>query len=168
MTTSSPGSTAASIAAIIASVAPHETVTSRSGSTSRPHASDCLRAIAFRSRGAPHVVAYWLKPSRIALAADSTMRGSVAKSGNPWAKLIALSGPLTCRLRRVISRMTDSVKLWAFIERRAAGSVTRICPLQPDVRARARVAPLGLLQPALPATADVAGPAGGGEEIEHV
>jgi hypothetical protein len=58
MTTSSPGSTAASITAIIASVAPHDTVTSVSASTSRPHAADRLRAIAFRSCGAPQVVAY--------------------------------------------------------------------------------------------------------------
>src|SRR6267378_460539 len=94
--------------------------------------------------------------------------GSVAKSGNPWAKLIALSGPLSCRLRRVISRMTDSVKLCAFSERRAVGSVARICALQSDVGAGAGKTPLRLLEPALPATANVASPAGGGEEIEHV
>src|SRR5437773_7397444 len=156
------------MAAIIASVAPQETVTSLSGSTSRPHVMDCLRATALRSCGAPHVVAYWLKPSRRAVAAASTMRGSVAKSGKPCAKLIARSGPFSSRLRRVISRMTDSVKLWAFSDRRPAGSVTRIGPLQVYVRARAGEASLRPLEPPLPPTTDIACPARGGEEIKHV
>src|ERR1700692_2504501 len=96
------------------------------------------------------------------------MRGSVGKSGKPWAKLMALSGPLSARLRRVISRMTDSVKLWAFSESCGRGSVARICSLQSNVRAGARMAALELLAPALRAAADVAGPARGGEEIQDV
>src|ERR1700730_7470219 len=166
--TSSPGSTAASIAAIIASVAPHDTVTSLSASTSRPQAADCLSATAVRSCEAPQVVAYWLKPSRSALAAASTMRGSVAKSGKPCAKLTALSGPFSSRLRRVISRMTDSVKLCALRDKRPDPSVTRVGALQADVGAGAREAPLGLLEPTLPPPANVARPARGGKEVEHV
>src|SRR5947208_5126895 len=168
MITSSPGSTAASIAAIIASVAPFEIVTSLPASTSRPHAMDCLRATASRRGAAPHVVAYWLWPSRSALTAASTIRGSVSKSGNPWAKLIARSGPLSSRFCRVISRMTDSAKLSAFSDSRAAGLVPRIRSLQVDVGARARETPLGPLQPALPSPAYVARPSGLGEKVEHV
>src|SRR6266849_3641882 len=168
MITSSPGSTAASIAAIIASVAPFETVTSLPASTSRPHAADCLRATASRNGAAPQVVAYWLKPPRSASTAASTMRGSVSKSGKPWAKLIARSGPLSSRFCRVISRMTDSAKLSAFSDSRAAGLVPRIRSLQVDVGARARKASLGPLEPALPSPAHVARPAGLGEEVEHV
>src|ERR1700681_205866 len=163
--TSSPGSIAASIAAIIASVAPHETVTSVSGSTARPHAADCLRATAWRSCGAPHVVAYWLKPSRSAAAAASSIRASVLKSGNPWAKLTARSGPLICMFSRVISRMTDSVKLWAFIER---WLMPRIGALQVEVRARARVAALGFVEAALPPPAHVARPPRLGKKLEDV
>src|SRR5713101_447534 len=165
MTTSSPGSTAASMAAIMASVAPHETVISVSGSTPRPHAADCFLATADRNCGAPHVVAYWLYPSRSAAAAASRIRGSVWKSGKPCAKLMARSGPLRARFKRVISRMTDSVKLWAFRERR---SVPRIGALQANVGARARVAAFRHLQPVLPAPADVASPPRAGEEVEHV
>src|SRR3981081_735044 len=166
--TSSPGSTAVSIAAIIASVAPHETVTSVSGSTSRFHAAACFRAPAWRSCGAPQVVAYWLYPSRRAVAAASRIRGSVSKSGNPCAKLTARSGPLRARFNRVISRMTDSVKLWAFRESRVERLVSRIGPLQLDVSARARIAALRHLQPALPPPANIAGPPRAGEEFEHV
>jgi len=43
------------------------------------------------------------------------------KSGKPWAKLTAFSGPLRARLRRVISRMTLSVKLSALRLRIGAG-----------------------------------------------
>ena len=49
MMTSSPGFKAVSIAAIMASVAPHDTVISFSGSTARSHTTDCLLAIASRS-----------------------------------------------------------------------------------------------------------------------
>src|ERR1700687_1464005 len=168
MMTSSPGSTAVSIAAIIASVAPHDTVMSVSGSTSRPHAADCFLATADRSWGAPHVVPYWLHPSRRAAAAASRIRESVAKSGKPCAKLMARSGPLSARFKRVISRMTDSVMLWAFNDRRLVRLVPRICALQVDISARARVTALRHLQPALPAPADIAGPARAREEVEHV
>src|SRR5690348_7383274 len=157
------------MAAIIASVAPQETVTSASASTSRPHAADCLRAIASRSGAAPHVVAYWLCPSRSAWAAASTMRGSGSKSGKPWAKLTALSGPCSARLRRVISRMTDSVKLCAFSDWRIAPRlVSGIGSLQVKIRAGAREAPHRALEAALPPAADVAGPTRLGEEVEDV
>src|SRR5260370_501006 len=165
MTPSSPGSTAVSMAAIMASVAPHDTVSSVSGSTWRPQAADCFLAPADRSWGAPHVVAYWLYPSRSAPAAASRIRGSVAKSGKPCAKLMARSGPLRARFRRVISRMTDSVKLWALTDRR---SVARIGTLQVDVGAGAGMTALRHLQPALPAPADVAGPARAREEVQHI
>src|SRR5216684_8358540 len=169
MMTSSPGSTAASMAAIIASVAPHDTVTSDSGSTSRPQATPCFRATAWRSCGAPHVVAYWLNPSLSASAAASRIRGSVAKSGKPWAKLTARSGPLSARFNRVISLMTDSVKLCAFSDsRRDIELMPRIAPHEVDVRAGARIAPLRHLEPALPSPAHVAGPARRGEKIENI
>src|SRR5260370_19575229 len=164
MMTSSPGSTVASMAAIMASVAPHDTVTSDSGSTSRPHATPCFLATAWRSCGASHVVAYWLNPSLSASAAASRIRGSVAKSGKPWAKLTARSGPLSARFNRVISRMTDSVKLCAFSDSR---SVPRIASNEMDVGAGARIAPLRHLEPALPSPAHVARPAGRGEKIEN-
>src|SRR5579859_6331399 len=166
--TSSPGSTAASMAAIIASVAPQDTVTSDSGSTWRFHAADCLRAIAARSCGAPQVVAYWLYPSRSPRTAASRIRGSVSKSGNPCAKFTARSGPLSCRLRRVISRMTDSVKLWAFSDSRRTRLMSRIGTLQVEVGARTRIAAGRPFQAALPPAAHFARPAGLGEEIEHV
>src|SRR5213594_1449533 len=157
------------MAAIIASVAAHETVTWASASTVRPQASVYLRATACRSEGAPHVVAYWLKPPRSAFAAASRMRGSGSKSGNPWAKLTALSGPWSARLRRVISRITDSVKLWAFSDWRiAAPSMSGISPLQAKVGARAREALWRPLETSLPPAADLAGPARLGEEVEDV
>src|SRR4029077_13318872 len=168
MITSSPGSTAASIAAIMASVAPFETVTSLPASTTRPHAADCLRATASRRGAAPQVVAYWLWPSRSALTAASTMRGSVSKSGKPWAKLIARSGPLSSRFCRVISRMTDSAKLCALSESLTAGSVARVGALQVNIRARAREALLGPLEAPVPAAAHIARPARLGEEIQDV
>src|SRR6266849_9128934 len=165
ITTSSPGSTAVSMAAIMASVAPHETVTSVSGSRSRPHAADCFLATACRSCGAPQVVAYWLYPSRSAALAASRIRRSVSKSGKPCAKLTARLGPLRARFNRVISRMTDSLKLWTFSDSR---SVPRIGPLQANVRAGARMTSLRRLQSSLPAPANVAGPARGREEVEHI
>src|SRR5467141_1271347 len=94
--------------------------------------------------------------------------GSVAKSGKPWAKLIARSGPLSSRFCRVISRMTDSAKPSAFSDSRAAELVPRIRTLQVDVGARARKASLRPLQPALPSPAHVARPARLGKEVEHV
>src|SRR5438270_11290639 len=96
------------------------------------------------------------------------IRGSVSKSGNPCAKLIARSGPFSSRLSRVISRMTDSVKLSAFSERCAPTSVPRIRALQVNVGARAREAKFRPLEPALPAPAYRARPARLGEEVEDV
>src|SRR5258708_36058937 len=162
---SAPGSPAARMAAIIGSVAPHETVIAASGSRSRPQAAESFLATALRSCGAPHVVAYWLKPSRNAFAAASRMRGSVLKSGKPWGKLTGFSGAVSRRFSCVISRMTDSVKLWGFSESR---SVSRVGALQLQVEARTRVAALGLLEAALPPAAHLARPPGPREEVEHV
>src|ERR1051325_4003116 len=81
---------------------------------------------------------------------------------------MARSGPWSSRFCRVISRMTDSAKLSAFRESRAAGLVPRIPTLQMDVGARAREAAFGPLESALPAPAHVARPAGLGEEVEDV
>src|SRR6185295_7324312 len=103
-----------------------------------------------------------------ASAAAATMRGSVSKSGKPWAKLIARSGPLSSRLSRVISRMTDSAKLCALSESLARWLMSWIAALQVHVGARAGVAALGHLQTTLPVTAHVADPPGGGEELEDV
>jgi len=97
----------------MASVAPQATVISRSASSGRPQASACFAATASRSCGAPQVVAYWLKPSSSACFAASMISAEGGKSGKPWAKLTARSGPFNARLRRVISRMTLSVKLSA-------------------------------------------------------
>src|SRR3981081_4185018 len=98
------------------------------------------------------------------------MRPSVLKSGKPWAKFTARSGPFSWRFSRVISRMTDSVKLCAFSERRSCGgfSVPGIGALQGEVRARARVATVRFLQAALPPAAHLARPPRLGEEVEHV
>ena len=63
MTTSSPASTRASMAAIMHSVAPQQTVMWASGSQSMPLNDRALAAIARRSDGAPQVMAYWLIPS---------------------------------------------------------------------------------------------------------
>src|SRR5438552_1513638 len=96
------------------------------------------------------------------------MRASGSKSGNPCAKLTAFSGPCSARLRRVISRMTDSVKLCALSERPIEDLMSGIGTLQLQVGARAREAAHRALQAALPPTANVARPPGLGEEIEHV
>ncbi len=92
----------------MASVAPHVTVISVSGSTLRPYHSAYLRASASRNRLAPHVIAYWFTSSRIACTAASFSTAGAGKFGNPWARLIA-----PCSLAsRVMPRMTDSVKDW--------------------------------------------------------
>src|SRR2546429_5672230 len=100
--------------------------------------------------------------------AASRRRPSGSKSGNPWAKLIARSGPCRARLRRVISRMTDSVKLSAFSERPIEDLVSGISTLQVQLGARARVAARGPFQAPLPPAADRARPPRLGEEVEHV
>src|SRR5205823_3359290 len=95
-------------------------------------------------------------------------RASVSKSGKPCAKLTAFCGPCIARFRRVISRMTDSVKLWAFRETSPAALVSGIGALQPQVDARAGVAARRTLQASLPPAAHVARPARLGEEVEHI
>src|SRR3979409_1201436 len=60
--------------------------------------------------------------------------------------------------------MTDSVKLWAFSERLRS----EIGALQLQGRAGAGVAPRRSFEAALPPTADLAGPARLGKEVEHV
>src|SRR5260370_8564244 len=61
--------------------------------------------------------------------------------------------------------MTDAGKLGAVSERRSGA---RIRALQVDVGARAGMTAFRHLQPALPAPADVAGPARAREEVQHV
>src|SRR6266508_1616570 len=94
------------------------------------------------------------------------MRGSGSKSGKPWAKLTAFAGPWRARFSRVISRMTDSVTLCALSE--VPVLVSGIGTLQAQVGARAGVAACRLLEAALPPTADVARPAGLGEEVKDI
>src|SRR2546428_13763283 len=61
--------------------------------------------------------------------------------------------------------MTDSVKLWAFSDRR---SVPRIGPFEAYVGAGTRVTALRHLKPALPTPANGAGPTRAREEVENV
>src|SRR5712692_1860817 len=97
------------------------------------------------------------------------MRASVSKSGKPCAKFTARSGPFSSRLRRVISRITDSVKLSALSDwLRLVRSVPRICALQMKVGAGTGVTAHRALKAALPPTANGACPPGLGEELEHV
>src|SRR3954467_12033078 len=90
---------------IIASVAPQQTGTCRSATTSTPYRrmNDC--AIASRSGRAPHVTAYWLTSALMAAHAASLTAAGAAKSGNPCDRFT----PPCFSLSRVISRMTDSV-----------------------------------------------------------
>src|SRR3954453_7523601 len=73
-------------------------------------------AIACRKSRAPQVMAYWLTSASIAALAASLSSGGQEKSGKPWERLI----PSCCRHRRVISRITDSVKVSAFALMRCA------------------------------------------------
>src|SRR5688500_288351 len=101
------------MAAIMPSVAPQVTVTSVSGSTCQPgYQRVVLAAIASRKSRAPQVMAYWLMSASIAAFAASFSSGGQAKSGKPWARLTASWSAAW----RVISRITDSVKLAARIE----------------------------------------------------
>src|SRR6266480_648412 len=77
--------------------------------------------MASRNGFAPHVIAYWLISASIARLAASLISAGAAKSGNPCARLIALC--LIASL--VMSRMTDSVKLAAFLETRMIETVHR-------------------------------------------
>src|SRR5579875_4102989 len=130
------------MAAIIDSVAPQATVTSRSGSTGRPHSAAFFSAMASRSTLAPQVVAYWwYSPPRASAAwAASTISAGGSKSGKPWAKLMARSGPWRARFTRVISRMTDSVNLEALalspIVTSPSTDVTGVDAPAPDETAR--------------------------------
>ena len=99
---------AASMTAAMASVAPQVTVISRSASTWIPYHSAYFAASAMRRPGVPQVIAYWLTSSCMARQAASLSSPGAGKSGKPCARLIA-----PCRLAtRVMSRMTDSVKVW--------------------------------------------------------
>ena len=67
----------------IASVAPHVTVTSRSGSTSMLYQRRYFSAIAWRSTGVPHVTAYWLMSPWMAVHAASFIGSGIGKVGKP-------------------------------------------------------------------------------------
>src|SRR6266511_1481837 len=108
MTTSSPGFTTLSMAAIIASVAPHVTTTFASGSASIPLNRFAFAAIASRKGFAPHVIAYWWCGLSSAERASSTISRGGSKSGNPWSRWMAPCLAAT----RVISRTTLSGKCW--------------------------------------------------------
>ena len=82
-------------------------------------------AIASRSAGLPQVIAYWFTSPRIAAHAASFIGSGIGKSGKPCARLIAPYSFAT----RVISRITDSVKLsarLAVLMRRDAVSTSAI------------------------------------------
>ena len=87
--TSSPGSISARNTAAIASVAPHVTVISRSGSTGMSYQRRYFSAIAWRRAGVPQVIAYWLMSPWIAAHAASFIGAGIGKSGKPCARLIA-------------------------------------------------------------------------------
>src|SRR5271157_4602034 len=106
MITSSPGLTTAFIAEIIASVAPHVTVTFFSGLRSMPLYHLTLATMASRRFLLPHVMAYWLTSCWMASMAACLISAGAGKSGNPCAKFME---PGCCLARRVISRITDSV-----------------------------------------------------------
>src|SRR5437762_8432316 len=79
--------------------------------------------MASRNGLAPHVIAYWLMSASIARLAASLISSGAAKSGKPCARLIAL-----CLIAsRVMSRMTDSVKLAAFFETGMPEPYTEFC-----------------------------------------
>src|SRR5258708_5153808 len=84
--------------------------------------------MASRKFCAPHVIAYWLTSASIAAFAASFSSCGHAKSGKPCARLIA-----SCWIAsRVMSRITDSVKLAAFRETRmfaiVCPSILRVVP----------------------------------------
>src|SRR5689334_6020365 len=108
--------------ASMVSVAPQQTVISRSGSTWRPQAAVYLSAMAWRSGGWPQVMAYWLWSSMMAWQAASLISAGAAKSGKPWARFTPLA-PWYWRICRVISRMTDSVNWLALWEMRGMAPI---------------------------------------------
>src|ERR1700723_3209233 len=91
-------------------VGPHQTVISRSGSATTACVRSKFEAIASRSFFAPQVIAYWLTSAEIASCAARLIAAGAGKSGKPCERLTA---PWR-RARRVISRITDSVKRSAF------------------------------------------------------
>src|SRR6185437_13253116 len=117
---SSPGSARPSSAAIMASVEPQQTATSRSGSISMPCHRAKLSAIARRKSRAPHVMEYWLMSAAMACCAAALISSGAEKSGKPCARLTAPSS----MAYRDISRITDSVNCWTFWLIRV---VTMIC-----------------------------------------
>src|SRR5882672_9941191 len=62
--------------------------------------------MASRKGLAPQVMAYWLISASMASCAACLRAAGAGKSGKPWARLMALWR----KARRVISRITDSVK----------------------------------------------------------
>src|SRR4051812_41229712 len=74
--------------------------------------------MARRKSGAPHVIAYWLTSASIAALAASFSSVGHGKSGKPCARFTAPRS----RASRVISRMTDSVKVSALALIRTMGS----------------------------------------------
>ena len=79
----------ASIVAIIASVDPQVTTTSRSGSMSNPRLHFVFAAMASRNRFAPQVIAYWLTSALMASQAARLMSSGAGKSGKPCERLTA-------------------------------------------------------------------------------
>src|SRR6267378_5784223 len=116
MTASSPGLIRVSMAAIMASVAPHVTTTLASGSASIPLKAFARTAIASRSSRAPQVIEYWLYPASSACFAASSISRGGSKSGYPWARFTASWRAAI----RVISRITDSGNFWTRSERRGS------------------------------------------------
>src|SRR5438034_11467020 len=120
--TSSPASRSPSSAAIIPSVAPQVTVTIDAGANDQPgYQRLVFAAIASRNPVAPHVIAYWLMSRAIASAAAALSSAGAGKSGNPWARLIAPAAAA----RRLMSRMTDSVKVSVLWDRRGIAGPMR-------------------------------------------
>src|SRR6195952_3681268 len=76
--------------------------------------------MACRNSRAPQVIAYWLTSASMAAFAASFSSGGHEKSGKPCERLM----PPCARHRRVISRMTDSVKVSALALTRGAPMLT--------------------------------------------
>ena len=107
----SPGLVRAKIVSTMASVEPMVTTISLSGSRVRPMNRPHFRARAWRKLGAPMVMGYWWGPCWLTSARRSSMAWGGAKSGKPWARLMA---PASMAIR-VIRRMTESVNNLFFL-----------------------------------------------------
>src|ERR1039458_5195855 len=92
--TSSPGSSTASRLAIMPSVAPQQTVISRSGSNSMPQLRWYLAAMASRKGLAPQVMAYWLMSASMAWTAALFRTAGAGKIGEA---LRQINGPVPHR-----------------------------------------------------------------------